>query len=51
MELEQLLNDTKKEHSDNERTLQHWQGEHDKLTLEDIEYVSLILSAGDSLNL
>jgi structural maintenance of chromosome 4 len=37
MELQQSLNDTKKEAMDNERTLQHWQNEHDKLKLEDIE--------------
>jgi hypothetical protein len=39
MELQQSLNDTKKEAADNERTLQHWQNEHDKLKLEDIECV------------
>jgi hypothetical protein len=42
MELQQSLNDTKKEASDNERTLQHWQNEHDKLKLEDIECVVLL---------
>src|ERR1700728_2126605 len=39
MELQQSLNDTKKEAADNERTLQHWQNKHDKLKLEDIECV------------
>lgn len=39
MELQQSLNDTRKEAADNERTLQHWQNEHDKLKLEDIEWV------------
>lgn len=44
MELQQSLNDTKKEAADNERTLRHWQTEHDKLTLEDIECVSFRFS-------
>ena len=38
MELQQSLNDTKKEATDNEKTVQYWQSEHDKLKLEDIEY-------------
>lgn len=37
MELTQKLNDVKKEAKDNEEALQHWQTEHDKLRLEEIE--------------
>jgi structural maintenance of chromosome 4 len=37
MELQQLLNDTKKEAADNEKALLHWQAEHDALTLEEVE--------------
>ncbi|EGO05390.1 hypothetical protein SERLA73DRAFT_101211 [Serpula lacrymans var. lacrymans S7.3] len=37
MELQQSLNDTKKEAAENERTLLHWRAEHDKLKLEDID--------------
>ena len=39
MELKQALNDTKKEAAENDRTLEHWRTEHDKLKLEEIEYV------------
>lgn len=37
MELTQKLNDVKKEAAANEEALQHWQTEHDKLRLQDIE--------------
>lgn len=37
MKLKQELEDTKKSHSDNKATLEHWSIEHDKLQLEDIE--------------
>ncbi|OCH95713.1 RecF/RecN/SMC protein [Obba rivulosa] len=37
MELKQRLNDLRKEYADNGRALEHWQSEHDKLTLEDID--------------
>lgn len=37
MELTQKLNDVKKEAAENEEALQHWQTEHDKLRLEEIE--------------
>jgi structural maintenance of chromosome 4 len=40
MELKQQLADVKKEAIDNEKALQHWQHEHDKLKLTDIEYVA-----------
>ncbi|KAF8844243.1 RecF/RecN/SMC protein [Paxillus ammoniavirescens] len=37
MELTQKLNDVKKEAAANEQALQHWQTEHDKLKLEEID--------------
>ncbi|KAF9819247.1 hypothetical protein IEO21_02286 [Rhodonia placenta] len=37
MELEQLLNDAKKDAAENERTLDHWRTQHDNLKLEDVE--------------
>jgi len=37
MELTQKLGDIKKEAAANEEALQHWQTEHDKLRLEEIE--------------
>ncbi|EIW64469.1 RecF/RecN/SMC protein [Trametes versicolor FP-101664 SS1] len=37
MKLKQELEDTKKSHSDNKATLEHWSIEHDKLQLEDID--------------
>ncbi|KAF9237097.1 RecF/RecN/SMC [Melanogaster broomeanus] len=37
MELTQKLNDIKKEAAENEEILQHWQTEHDKLRLEEVE--------------
>jgi structural maintenance of chromosome 4 len=37
MELKQSLNDTKKEAAENDRLIDHWQTEHDKLKLEEIE--------------
>ncbi|KAF9225187.1 RecF/RecN/SMC protein [Gyrodon lividus] len=37
MELTQKLNDVKKEAAANEEALQHWQTEHDKLRLEEID--------------
>jgi structural maintenance of chromosome 4 len=37
MELEQSLADAKKEAAENDKYLQHWQSEHDKLRLVDIE--------------
>lgn len=40
MELKQTLADVKKDAHDNEKALEHWQGEHDKLQLIDIECVS-----------
>ena len=40
---EQDLNDAKKEAADNERNLDHWQTQHDKLKLEEIEWVLLAL--------
>ena len=39
MELMQKLGDIKKEAASNEEALQHWQTEHDKLKLHDIELV------------
>ena len=41
MELQQSLNDVKKEATENERTLLHWRSEHDKLKLEEIESVTV----------
>jgi structural maintenance of chromosome 4 len=37
MELQQTLTDLQKEAQDNDRNMTHWQEEHDKLELEDIE--------------
>jgi len=37
MELTQSLNEVKKEAAQNEEKLSHWQTEHDKLQLEEIE--------------
>ena len=37
MELTQKLNEVKKEAAQNEESLGHWQTEHDKLQLEEIE--------------
>ncbi|PSR72085.1 hypothetical protein PHLCEN_2v12066, partial [Hermanssonia centrifuga] len=37
MELKQALSDTQKEAAENERSLQYWQAEHDKLRLEDVD--------------
>ncbi|KAL6304841.1 RecF/RecN/SMC [Sparassis latifolia] len=37
MELSQRLTDAKKDWTDNDRLLEHWQNEHDKLKLEDID--------------
>ncbi|PCH34299.1 RecF/RecN/SMC protein [Wolfiporia cocos MD-104 SS10] len=37
MDLTQSITDTKKEAADNERTLDHWRNEHDKLKLEEID--------------
>jgi structural maintenance of chromosome 4 len=37
MELQQALNDKKKEAADNERAIDHWRTQHDALKLEDIE--------------
>lgn len=37
MELQQKLGDVKKEALENDRALEHWRTEHDKLQLEDIE--------------
>lgn len=39
MELQQALNDTKKEAAENERALDHWRTQHDNLKLEEVEYV------------
>ena len=39
MKLEQDLGDTKKVYAENKNTLEHWSIEHDKLQLEDVEYV------------
>jgi hypothetical protein len=39
MELETKLADTKKESAQNEATLNHWQGQHDELQLEEVECV------------
>ena len=39
MKLEQELSDTKKVYTENKNTLEHWSIEHDKLRLEDVEYV------------
>jgi structural maintenance of chromosome 4 len=39
MELQQSLNDTKKEAAENERALDHWRTQHDGLKLEEIECV------------
>jgi structural maintenance of chromosome 4 len=40
MELQQSLNDTKKEVADNEKALDHWRTQHDALRLEEIEYAA-----------
>ncbi|KAH9950960.1 RecF/RecN/SMC N terminal domain-containing protein [Amylocystis lapponica] len=37
MELQQKLNDTKKEAADNGRLLEHWRTEHDNLQLEEVD--------------
>jgi len=37
MDLQQNLTDLKKEAAENERGLDHWQTEHDKLKLEEVE--------------
>lgn len=37
MELKQRLTDLKREAASNEEVLQHWQNEHDKLKLVDVE--------------
>ena len=39
MELQQALTDAKKEAAENDKYIRHWQSEHDKLKLIDIEYV------------
>jgi len=39
VELKQKLNDAEKEAKENLRLVEHWQDEHDKLKLEEIEYV------------
>lgn len=43
MELKQIITDAKKEAAENDKFLRHWQSEHDKLQLVDIEYVVLCL--------
>lgn len=43
MELTQKLGDIKKEAASNEEALQHWQTEHDKLKLHDLECVTIYL--------
>lgn len=43
MELEQLLNDAKKDAAENERTLDHWRTQHDNLKLEDVESVTTFM--------
>lgn len=40
MELKQKISDAKKEAAENDKYLRHWQSEHDKLRLVDIEYVA-----------
>lgn len=37
MELEQSLNDAKKDAAENERTLDHWRTQHDNLNLEEVD--------------
>lgn len=37
MVLKQTLTDAKKEAAENTRAVEHWQREHDRLKLEDIE--------------
>lgn len=37
LEIQQDLSDQEKEAENNERLILHWQTEHDKLKLEDIE--------------
>ena len=37
MELTQSLADTRKEASENQRALDHWRDQHDKLKLEEVE--------------
>jgi structural maintenance of chromosome 4 len=37
VELKQKLNDAEKEAKENLRLVEHWQDEHDKLKLEEIE--------------
>jgi structural maintenance of chromosome 4 len=37
MDLQQSLDDAKKEAAENDRLLDHWQIEHDKLKLEEVE--------------
>lgn len=34
------MNDTKKDAGKNDEVLRHWQNEHDKLKLADVEYVT-----------
>ncbi|KAF8640540.1 hypothetical protein AX17_000202 [Amanita inopinata Kibby_2008] len=36
-EIKQNLSDTQKDHKENERILEHWRNEHDKLSLEEID--------------
>lgn len=38
--MKQKISDSKKEAAENDKYLRHWQSEHDKLRLVDIEYVA-----------
>ena len=43
MELKQSLADAKKEAAENDKYIHHWTAEHDKLSLVDVEYVTLAI--------
>ena len=45
MEIKQHLNDAKKESQENEKAIDHYRLEHDKLKLEEVEYVTIILKS------
>lgn len=40
MTIRQKLNDAKKESAENEKAIEHYSIEHDKLKLEEVEYVT-----------
>ena len=43
MELKQIITEAKKEAAENDKFMRHWQSEHDKLQLVEIEYVVFCL--------